>query len=114
MKYNRDPDLLELILEMITLLDRRLRDANLQLLIEDRDALDLSAFRLAVIGEAANKLTPELRARHPQISWAAMYKMRNVIAHDYGSIDPVQIWQTTQRDLEPLATVCRDELKRDT
>ena len=91
MKYNRDPDLLELILEMITLLDRRLRDADLQLLIEDRDALDLSAFRLAVIGEAANKLTPELRARHPQISWAAMYKMRNVIAHDYGSIDPVQI-----------------------
>lgn len=50
MKYNRDPDLLELILEMINLLDRRLRDADLQLLIEDRDALDLSAFRLAVIG----------------------------------------------------------------
>lgn len=112
MSYDPDLDRLDLILEMIGHLNRRLGGATLQVLLTDRDELDLSAYRLAVIGEAANKLSAIVRARHPNIAWSAMYRMRNIITHDYGSVDPVQVWSTVTLDLEPLAAVCRAELAR--
>lgn len=112
MMFDRNLDRLELMLEMIDHLNRRLRDTTLMHLITDRDELDLSAYRLAVIGEAANKLTPELKARHAHIAWSAMYTMRNIIIHDYASVDASRIWQTFQHDLAPLADVCREELGR--
>ena len=40
-------------------------------------------YEFIVIGEAASKLTPELRARHPDIPWAEIVAFRNVVAHGY-------------------------------
>jgi uncharacterized protein with HEPN domain len=36
--------------------------------------------KLSVIGEAANRVTPELRAAHPEISWRGIVGMRNLAA----------------------------------
>ncbi len=47
------------------------------------------------IGEAVARLDrddPELVAAHPEISWRAMKGMRNVVAHQYGSIDHQILW----------------------
>lgn len=74
---------LDSILTMIGRLKRRLRDLSLPMFMADVDEQDLTAYRLAVIGETANKLPPELRARHSDVAWAAMYTMRNIISHDY-------------------------------
>lgn len=112
MTFDRDPDRLDLILEMISHLHRRLGQATLTTLLTDCDELDLTAYRLAVIEETANKLTAELKVRHPHIAWRAMYTMRNIIAHDYGSIDPVQLWRTVERELDPSEAVCRAEVAR--
>lgn len=82
-------------------------------MMADEDELDLAAFRLALIGETANRLPVAIKERHPEIGWAAMYVMRNIISHDYGSIDPVRVWQTVQEYLDPLEAVCRAELARE-
>ena len=78
----------------------------------DVDELDLTAFRLAVIGEAANKLSAKLRERNATTAWADMYRMRNIIVHDYAAIDAHYVWQTVQNDLGSLEAVCRSELAR--
>ena len=36
----------------------------------------------AVIGEAANRVSTELRSRHPEIPWSQIVSQRNRIVHD--------------------------------
>lgn len=57
---------------------------------------------LEIIGEAAGRLSPELRASHPQVPWPAMISIRNVLAHEYFGIDVERVWTTVERDLPPL------------
>lgn len=57
---------------------------------------------LEVIGEAASKVTKETQNQLPQIRWAAIIGMRNVLIHGYVSIDLDIVWQTVSDDLPPL------------
>ena len=108
----RDEAHLELVLELILHIERRLDDMPFDRFIVDRDEVDLTAYRLAAIGEATNRLSPALKSRHPEIPWAAIYGMRNIIAHEYGAVIPSRVWNVTTDHLDALAAVCRDELKR--
>jgi uncharacterized protein with HEPN domain len=57
---------------------------------------------LEILGEACRAVTAELRAAHPEVPWAAIVGMRNVLAHDYFGIDLAEVWSTVERDLPPL------------
>ena len=41
----------------------------------------------AILGEAAGKLSPELRKNYPKIPWHNMIGIRNVLIHDYVKIN---------------------------
>jgi uncharacterized protein with HEPN domain len=43
--------------------------------------------QIAVIGEAASKLSKSFRETHPEILWAAIIRQRHILVHDYGDID---------------------------
>ena len=58
--------------------------------------------RLEVIGEAANRLPDEFRDRYPLIPWNKIVEMRNVLIHEYDSIDLDRVWETIQRDIREL------------
>ena len=58
--------------------------------------------RLEVIGEAANRLPDEFRDRYPLIPWNKLVGMRNVLIHEYDSIDLDRVWETIQRDIREL------------
>ena len=103
---------LELILRIIGHLRRRLDPISLHAFLADVDEIDLTAFRLSVIGETTVKLSEALKARNPSIHWPSIYGMRNAIVHDYGAIEPGRLWAVFTKDIEPLAEVCRAELGR--
>ena len=42
---------------------------------------------LEIIGEAARRVSPALRSKHPEIPWKGILGFRNVLAHEYGEID---------------------------
>ncbi|MBN2344312.1 MAG: DUF86 domain-containing protein [Deltaproteobacteria bacterium] len=52
--------------------------------------------QLLVIGEAANHLSEATTAANPEIPWAAMVGLRNIIAHDYGEILIERIWSNDE------------------
>jgi uncharacterized protein with HEPN domain len=39
--------------------------------------------RLGIIGEAASRISPELRETHPEIPWHRLVGLRNIIIHEY-------------------------------
>lgn len=57
---------------------------------------------IEIMGEAASRISPELREAHPEIPWAQVVAMRNVLAHDYFGIDVERVWNAVERDLPEL------------
>jgi uncharacterized protein with HEPN domain len=97
---------LELIMQMIGHLRRRLQSISLRAFLADIDEIDLTA----VIGELTSKLSAALKSRHPHIDWPSIYAMRNIIVHDYGAIEPERLWAVFAKDIATLAEVCGKEL----
>ena len=56
------------------------------------------------LGEAANQLTDDFKAAHPDIPWRDMTDMRNFIVHAYFDTDLDTMWKTVQEDLPALIT----------
>ncbi len=69
--------------------------------------------QLMIIGEAVAHLSPELRARYPEIPWADIKAFRNIIVHDYFGIDWEEAWRsaTTRVPMlrSPIAAILRSE-----
>ncbi|MEW6624160.1 MAG: DUF86 domain-containing protein [Bacillota bacterium] len=70
---------------------------------EDNRMLSLSIVHLLeIIGEAANKVSPEYREQHCTIPWKSIVEMRNRLIHGYFDIDLDIVWQTVVSDIPPL------------
>ncbi|MFO7667193.1 MAG: HepT-like ribonuclease domain-containing protein [Desulfobacterales bacterium] len=57
---------------------------------------------IQIIGEAAAKIDRSFHLDHPQISWAQIIAMRNILVHDYFGIDLEAVWGVVERDLPEL------------
>ena len=54
------------------------------------------------IGEAVARLGREFHEAHPQVPWREMVAMRNLLVHEYFSVDLEEVWETAVRDLPLL------------
>jgi uncharacterized protein with HEPN domain len=57
---------------------------------------------LEIIGEAANRTSPEFRTKHPEIPWRLMTDMRNRLIHGKGEVDLDTVWDVVRNHLPPL------------
>jgi uncharacterized protein with HEPN domain len=63
---------------------------------------DALLFQFVVIGEAVKHLGPEAREAAPEIPWADIAGLRDLIAHEYFRIDIDRVLEIVERDLPPL------------
>lgn len=70
----------------------------------DRDQMLLFAVvrAIEILGEAAGRLTEEVRAQSADIPWAAIVSMRNRLIHGYFDIDAEIVWKTATEELPEL------------
>jgi uncharacterized protein with HEPN domain len=77
----------------------------------DRKREDLDTDRLLqlalthlveIIGEAANRVSRERQAQHPEIPWTQIISMRNRLVHGYDDISFSLLWSTVVEDLPKL------------
>jgi uncharacterized protein with HEPN domain len=64
--------------------------------------------RLGIIGEAAARLTNEIREKAQKIPWKSIVGLRNIVIHEYSNIKLGEVWDVVQNDLPSL----KDELKK--
>lgn len=67
--------------------------------------------QLSIVGEAASKLTPPLKAKNPEIPWKDIIGMRNIIVHEYSEVKIGKIWDTVKLDLPLLKEIVMRMLK---
>jgi len=57
-----------------------------------------------IISEAVRALPPNLTGRHPEIEWAKIAAIGNILRHEYERVDPQTMWE--------IATVRLPELEK--
>lgn len=57
---------------------------------------------LQIIGEATRKLSDEFLQAHPDVPWSQIIAMRNILVHDYFSVDVDEVWAVVITDMPEL------------
>jgi len=89
------------MLEAIERIERR-RPANLADLEADELIQTWVLYHLTILGEAASKLSSTVVEEAPDVPWAQIIGLRNVLVHQYFGIDTDLVWNVLSNDLKPL------------
>ncbi len=74
---------------------------------------DAVARNLETMADAVRQVPEALKAGHPEINWREIAAFRNVLAHDYLTLDLPRTWQAVEEDVPGLKTAVaamREEL----
>ncbi len=95
---------LERLRDVVEAIDRIRQHTNL-----NRSAFDNQPLvqvwvvhHLEIVGEACRGLSADLRDRHPEVPWAAIVGMRNILVHDYFGVNLDEVWAAVERDVPKL------------
>lgn len=67
--------------------------------------------RLETLSDATGKLSPELKARHPNLKWRQMVDFRNAVAHGYLNVDTHIVWDVIVSYLPEVLAMVESELE---
>lgn len=82
------------ILESIDLIEKYLEGVTEEQFHSSTEKQDLIVRRLEIIGEAVKNLPHELKEKYPAIPWKKIAGMRDIITHQYFSINYKRVWET--------------------
>lgn len=63
---------------------------------------DAAVHALQIIGEAARKVSEEMKREHPQIDWTGIIGMRHRLVHDYRHVRVDIVWHVLQQEVPLL------------
>jgi uncharacterized protein with HEPN domain len=72
---------------------------------------DAAIRQLEIVGEATKRLSQDLRFHYDVVPWRRIAGLRDVLIHNYMSVDLMAVWQVTQSDLPVLKKHVQDILK---
>jgi uncharacterized protein with HEPN domain len=89
-------------------------DTNMEAFYKSELVRSAVGHKLSVIGEAAARLSEELKSRHPQVAWAQIIAFRNILVHAYFGIDWNIVWGAAKNRCpilrEQVAHILKTEL----
>ena len=64
--------------------------------LEEELARDGILYEIAIVGEAAGRVTDELRAAHPEVPWRSIVAQRNILMHVYDKLNLDRVWEAVE------------------
>ena len=77
-------------------------DLSLTTFLRDECTRDAVLYNLARLGETTKFIPQSVQDTNPQVPWAYLRDIRNLVAHDYFGIDPALAWHTARVELPAL------------
>jgi len=90
----RDQQRLRDMLEALDSVGRMISGRTEAEFLADETVCFAVAHRLTVVGEAAARLSDELKDRRPLVPWQDVVGLRNILVHQYFGIHWPLVWQT--------------------
>ncbi|MHA1239010.1 MAG: HepT-like ribonuclease domain-containing protein [Candidatus Odinarchaeia archaeon] len=106
-----DTVFLKHILDAINLIEEYLKDKKYNEFKNNRMLQDAIIREIEIIGEAASKISMELRNKYSDIPWRQIVGMRNKLIHGYFGIDLDAVWDTVIKDIPPLKRKLQEIIK---
>jgi len=104
----RDPQLyLEDILESSKRIQQYIANMTYEEFSSNNMAVDAVIRNFEIIGEAAARISDDIKSVYPQVPWYEMKGMRNIVAHEYFSVDLKIVWKTAQQSIPVLMTMIK-------
>ena len=70
-------------------------------------------FKLMIVGEASSRISKPLKSRYPDVDWQSISGFRNIIAHEYFSLDLDVVWETARAEslilVQQVGSILRSE-----
>jgi len=98
----RDPAYLLDMLEASEKVQQYLKNKTFEDYLRDEMLQDAVERNLRIIGEAARRISEDLKQEHPEIAWRKIIAQRNVLVHEYNDIEIEEIWEVATFHLPRL------------
>ena len=79
--------------------------------LKDIKTQDSIVCNLEIIGEAAKRISDELKKNNPSVEWKNISDLRNRLIHDYFGINLDIVWGIIEEDLATLKKEISEILK---
>jgi uncharacterized protein with HEPN domain len=109
---NRERVYLHDILDSAGAAQDSMRGLDLQTFLSLREKQDAVIRCLEVIGEAVRRISSRSEATAERLGLDRFRRMRNVLIHQYDSVDLHLVYATVRQDLPTLVAAVRRELAR--
>jgi uncharacterized protein with HEPN domain len=90
------------ILGAIRNIQAYLKEFTCAKLKKDRMVVDAVTRNLEIIGEAAKHISEQLKKKHSEVEWRKIAGLRDILIHEYFSVDVEILWDIIQNKLPEL------------
>lgn len=106
---DRDISILEHILSYCGQIEQTVERFGNDFVLFAADPIYRNAAALCIlqIGELVGRLTEGFRLAHPGVPWRQIKAMRNIVAHQYGTVDAELTWEIITDDIPELKRYCQ-------